>query len=124
VERLTMTLDAQKILDSIQKLSDMLYTLSAKLDVLIVDDLDRGSKVDGMYKLFVTGNGTPSFQERVRILETFMESCKTETAIKKQESRKLMWLILGFVVPILLALLGEVIIFYVRVYPLLVSLIE
>lgn len=119
-----MTLDAQKILDSIQKLSEMVYILSGKLDIHIMDNTEHGSKVDSMYKLFVTGNGTPSLQERIRILEQFMEDCKIEKDVKKQDSKRLTWIVIGLTFPLLLALLGQLIVFYVRVYPLLVSLIE
>ena len=86
-----MTIDAQQILDAISKLSDLIHSLTAKLelhimeneggfqkltsklDQHIVENEDSGKKVADTYKILVTGNGVPSFQERVRNIETWIK---------------------------------------------------
>ena len=76
-----MTIDAQQILDAINKLGDTLLRLDSKLDIHIKDNEESGLKVKDMYKLFVTGNGVPSYQERVRSIENWIRIEKFVLAI-------------------------------------------
>jgi hypothetical protein len=51
-----------------------LREIGDELIIHITDEQKRNKIVDELYKLLVTGNGIPSFQERVRILESWVKT--------------------------------------------------
>ena len=51
-----------------------LQEIGDDLVIHITDEKKRNEIVDELYKLLVTGNGVPSFQERVRILESWVKT--------------------------------------------------
>lgn len=56
---------------------DQLRDLTSQLEIHLADERKRDEIVDIIYKLFVTGNGSPSFQERVRVVEGWLANIKT-----------------------------------------------
>ena len=50
-----------------------LQEIGDDLIIHITDEGKRNKIVDELYKLLVTGNGVPSFQERVRVLESWVK---------------------------------------------------
>jgi len=56
---------------------DQLRGLTSQLEIHLAEEKKRNEIVDIIYKLFVTGNGSPSFQERVRVVEGWLTNIKT-----------------------------------------------
>ena len=50
-----------------------LQEIGDDLIIHITDEGKRNKIVEELYKLLVTGNGVPSFQERVRVLESWVK---------------------------------------------------
>lgn len=87
-------------------------------------------------KILVRGNGVPSLQETVRTLSNNMSEFIAEVRnerirreIKEEEERKKVeenwqwWkrFLFGIGVPIVIMFLGQMITFYVKVYPLIIA---
>lgn len=74
-------------------------------------------------KILVRGNGVPSLQETVRTLaktmNDYLEEVKQEKLDKKKEATTLKWLLIGAGLPLLLAFIGQAVVFYVKIYPML-----
>ena len=58
--------------DILEKISN----IATDLKIHLAEETKRNEVVDIIYKLFVTGNGTPSFQEKVRTLEASAKTNK------------------------------------------------
>jgi len=55
---------------------EQIRDLTSQLEIHLADEKKRSEIVDSIYKLFVTGNGVPSFQEKVRTLEGWVDGIK------------------------------------------------
>jgi hypothetical protein len=63
-----------------QQVFDKLSELSSSLELHIATDKPNADKIAAMYKILVTGNGTPSLPETVRTHEAWMVTRKGEIA--------------------------------------------
>jgi len=59
-----------------EQILSALRDLEKKLDTHITENVELGKKTESMYKLFVTGNGQASFQERLRNNEKWISGEK------------------------------------------------
>lgn len=109
---------------------DILNALREEVNALrvIVETLRAEHKEDREMmrehdKILVRGNGVPSLQETVRILaksmNDYFEEVKQEKADKKKEATTFKWLLIGAGIPLLLTFIGQAVIFYVKIYPML-----
>ena len=122
-----MTVDLETIYQEVESVKHILETLNdnQKRDHEILLEHD---------KILVRGNGVPSLQENVRNLakamNDFMDDVRNEREKrekfeieerkrKAEEANKFKWLGIGIGTPLLLTFLGQAIVFYVRVYPLI-----
>jgi hypothetical protein len=121
MERLKMTVDVQQILDAISKLSEMIFKLDAKLDVHIAEHIDPSKKVDEMYRLLITGNGAPPIPERLRRIEAYIEATNLEKKALADDKLKWKWILIATTIPLVIAFIAEIVIFYVRIYPMIVG---
>lgn len=77
-------------------------------------------------KILVRGNGVPSLQEMYRNLARtvteFIENQKQREERDRVESNKLKWILIGAGVPLIIGFSLQVIVFFFKIYPLLVTL--
>lgn len=116
------TITAAQLKDIQDQFSEIRKDVSDILSRLAVID-GKMNILDSHDKILVRGNGVPSLQEIVRgmnsNIEEFMASERRQKEDRISELRKWKWLIFGTIVPGFIVLVGQALIFYIRVLPML-----
>lgn len=112
--RINMNLDdVYKEVQEVRQMIEILET-NQHADHLLLVDHD---------KILVRGNGVPSLQETVRVLAKtmtdFISEAQSEKKVRREEARHWKWLLIGIGVPAVVSFLGQAIVFWVRVVPIM-----